>query len=130
MPCLRAATSRSGTAGPAPISHAAWKTASTRKAANASTNYGVASRRINERGRRRVVVGYIRTVAQAVPDAGSVDDAAGPSLAHDHDRLPRGQDAQCAIARAGAGALPDDVGRTVRMSYWRRRLRRCNRRRL
>src|SRR5207302_9803171 len=141
MQCWRSVTSRSGTPVPAPTLPAGSRIASMRKPANGLTGCDAARHRKNKKRavarpsfcwlalaarkpgaeaiecrRRRVVVGYVGAVAEAVPDRGAVDDAARADLADDHDPAAGREDADCPIARAGAGALPHGIGCGVEVS--------------
>src|SRR5207253_6177766 len=70
-----------------------------------------------ERRGRRVVVGDVGTVSEAIPDAGPIDDAAGPNLAGDHDSLAGRNDPDGAVPGGGPGALADDIGAAIRMAH-------------
>src|ERR1700694_3757621 len=74
-----------------------------------------------ERRRRRVVVGDVGAIAEAVPDRRAVDDATRANLADDHDPMADRHDAQHGIAGAGSEALAYGLGRVIGMpGPWRR----------
>src|SRR6202165_1219888 len=75
-----------------------------------------------ERRRRRVVVGDVGAIAEAVPDRRAVDDATRANLADDHDPMADRPDAPHGIAGAGSEALPYGFRRVIRVPGPSRRL--------